>query len=189
MRWRYTIGVLISLGWVLAAILVGLYLREPHWQGRSLSAWLSDLDVESSRPQAPAVAAIQGIGTNALPQLNRMLCAMDPGWKRALIGFNYRQSIFEIPITPARVLRNRAIQGYTALGPRAKSSIPTLIQLLESEASAQVRSGAAAALGGIGPEAKTAVPVLARALKDPNSEVRKESLSALANIQRWSPGR
>ena len=187
-RRRRAEGVLICLSVVLAFAVWRLELREPRYNGRTLSAWLSDLDLESARPQPPAVAAIQTMGTNAFPQLDRMLCSTDPGWKQALLVVNRRQSFFQLPITPARVLRNRAIQAYTAMGARAKSNVPSLIRLLDSKR-AEVRASVAAALGGIGPEAKEAIPVLVRATQDMNPQVQKESVLALANIQRWDGGR
>src|SRR5262249_51701330 len=184
---RYTASVLICLGVVLAFAVWGLESREPRYKGRTLSAWLCDLDLESARPQPPAVAAIRAIGTNAFPQLDRMLCAMDPGWKQVLLEVKHRQSIFRLPITPARVLRNRAIQGFSALGARARGNVPTLIRFLDSERTAEVRASVAAALGGIGPEAKAAIPMLIRATQDANQQVQREAVLALANIQRWAP--
>jgi len=118
-----------------------------------------------------------------------MIRSTDPWWKRSAMALNARQPFFRIPVTPSSVFRNRAVQGYTALGPRAKQNVPELARLLETESSCQVRSSAAAALGGIGPEAKSAIPALIKATQDQNAEVRRESLWALANIRMVSPGR
>ena len=171
---------------MIGLVIIGLQLNEPGYRGRKLSGWLADLDLESRRSSEQTVFAIQAIGTNAFPMLNRMIRSTDPWWKRHAMAFNASQRLFRIPVTPSSVLRNRAVQGYTALGPRAKPNVPQLVHLLETESSAQVRSSVAAALGGIGPEAKSAIPALQKATQDLSAEVRKESLWALVNIQRWS---
>jgi len=160
---------------------------EPAHQGKPLSAWLADLDLESSHSTDTAVYALRAIGTNSFPWLTQMLRAKDPVWKQAVLSFNTRQSFLRIPVTPASVVQNRAIQGYIALGNVAKDNVPALIQILDSEPSPQIRSCVAAALGGIGPEAKAAIPALSRATADKSAEVRKNAFWALASIHRWSP--
>lgn len=175
----------LILGAAIAAYVV--MPREPRYQGRALSAWLAELDLESSYPQAKAVEAVRAIGTNGLPWLRRMLCAEGPIWERAMVAFNANQSLVQLPITPDNVVRNRALRAYHTLGNAAKGDVPRLIELLRTERSPQVRSYVALALGNIGPAARTALPVLEKATTDTNADVRRNSVWAIANIEIWVP--
>jgi Tfp pilus assembly protein PilV len=162
--------------------------REPVYQGKVLSSWLEDLDLESAHSPEKATQAVRAIGTNGFPVLIKMLCTEDPLWKRGLIAFNARQSFIQLRISQADVVRYRAVQGYGALGAAAKDSVPALIQIMDLETSAEVRSEVAAALSAIGPQARAAIPVLMKAAADKNPALRRNAISALANIQRWDQG-
>lgn len=178
---------------VLLVALVGIIVwqvlgvREPSYAGKPLSQWLADLDLGSSDSPDKAVQAVRAIGTNSFPWLTKMLRASDPIWNHAIIAFNAKQSLLRLPVMPASVVRARAVEGYNALGIAAKDNVPTLVRMMGSEASPQVRFCIAASLGGIGPGAKAAIPVLLRATDDKNAEVRQGALLALANIRRWIP--
>ena len=162
--------------------------REPVYQGKCLSSWLADLDLGSSCSPESATLAVRTIGTNGLPVLVTMVTTRDPLWKRGLITFNARQSVIQLRISEANVVRHRAVQGYGALGAAAKDAVAALIQIMDTEVSVEVREDVAAALGAIGPEAKSAIPVLLKATRDPNPELRRRALFALADIQRWDDG-
>ena len=116
-----------------------------------------------------------------------MLQDKDPLWTKALIALDDRQSMIQVHVTRANVIRYRAVQGYSVLGAAAKQEVPALIQLMDSESSVEVRSDVASALGGIGPEAKAAIPLLWKTANAQNPRLRTSALSALANIQGWSP--
>src|SRR5262245_36079920 len=154
--------------------------HEPRYEGRSLSAWLADLDLESPKSQEKPAQAVRAIGTNALPWLRKMLVSKSPVWERTSVAVNANQSLIQFSVTPDNVVRNRALRGYSALGNQAKCDVPHLIELMESESSPQVRSYIALALGNIGPAASEAIPVLERATLDKNEEVHKNAVSALA---------
>lgn len=181
-------AVLVALTAVIAG--AGVYFlmpREPRYEGRSLSAWLADLDLESPKSQEKPAQAVRAIGTNALPWLRKMLVSKSPIWERTSVAVNANQSLIQFSVTPDNVVRNRALRGYSALGHQAKCDVPQLIELMESESSPQVRSYIALALGNIGPAAAEAIPVLERATLDKNEEVHKNAVSALANIKMWTP--
>lgn len=161
---------------------------EPVYQGKRLSNWLADLDLGSGHSPEAATQAVRAIGTNSFPVLMRMLRAKDPLWKRGLIALSARQSLIELQISQADLVRCRAVQGYAALGPAAKETVAALIQVMDSEPRVEVRMDVAAALGAIGPGAKAAIPVLLKAAQDQNSELRKAALCALVNIERWDQG-
>src|SRR3974390_1775551 len=151
---RHTTILVILAGFMLGFVAIAVRIKEPSYGGKPLASWLAELDLESSHPGQQAVCAVKHIGTNALPMLTSMIRSTDPLWKQGVLALDARQPFLRIPVTPSSVFRNRAVQGYMALGPRAKQNVPELIRLLETEASPQVRSSVAAALGGIGPEAK-----------------------------------
>jgi len=181
-------AVLVALTAVVAG--AGVYFlmpREPRYEGRSLSAWLADLDLESPKSQEKPAQAVRAIGTNALPWLRKMLVSKSPIWERTSVAVNANQSLIQFSVTPDNEVRNRALRGYSALGNQAKCDVPHLIQLMESESSPQVRSYVALALGNIGPAATEAIPVLEWATLDKDEEVHKNAVSALANIKMWTP--
>jgi HEAT repeat protein len=161
--------------------------QEPVYQGKPLSCWLTDFDSASVQSSQKAVVAVRAIGTNSFPVLKKMLRTTDPSWKKSLLAFNARQSLIQIRITAASVTRYRAVEGYSALGAAAKQEVAVLMDIMELEANAEVRSDVAAALGGIGPEAKPAIPLLMKAAQDQNQGLRHSAIFALVNIQGWSP--
>jgi HEAT repeat protein len=180
-------SVLAVIGGVLAIGWWGCAPREPRYADRPLSAWLADLDLANPHSPESATSAIRALGTNSFPCLTKMLRERDPPWKRAAMWLNDSQSLVRFPVTPARVIRNRAVQGYVALGLQAVGKVPELVGLMESEKSAEVRAAVAAALGGLGRGASAAIPALLKATQDPNKELRDSALLALANIRMWNP--
>jgi HEAT repeats len=164
--------------------------HEPRYEGRSLSAWLADLDLESSKPQDKPMEAVRAIGTNAFTWLRRMLVSRDPIWEQAILGFNSKQSLIQLPITPDNVVRNRAVRGYNALGKIAKNDVPELSQLLQTEKSPQARCYIVLALGNIGWEARAAIPVLENtAATDQSAAVRENAVWALTAIKMYQQDR
>src|SRR5579859_6903097 len=110
MRQRMALVIVFTV--VILAAFFALGPHEPRYEGRPLSAWLADLDLESSKPQVKPVQALRAIGTNAFPWLRRMLVCKDPIWARAILAFNTSQSLIQLPITSDNVVRNRAVRGY-----------------------------------------------------------------------------
>ncbi len=184
----------ILLAILAAAIIGGLgwfaFSRvEPSFQGRPLHLWLADFDLSRDQRPERATLAVQAIGTNALPLLERMIGMQDPLWKKAILSLNHRQSFLRLQITEAGVVRYRAIEGYRVLGARAKPSVPGLIQILEGEPNVEVRADVAWALGAIGPEARAAIPALLRAAETPHPQLHRSALIAVFEIERSSPDR
>ena len=166
--------------------------REPRYDGKSLSQWLTESDWMSLSSPHPLQTmrrtdeALNAIGTNSFPYLEKMLCVTDPPWKRIAIGFNSRQSLLRLPVTPAQVYRARAMWGYSLLGPVAGADVPRLIQLMNSQKSPEVRCCIAGALGSMGPNARDAIPVLMNAVTNQNADVSRSALLALRNIRRYN---
>ena len=182
--------VSVGSGVVILGLLVwfGFHPREPVHEGKRLSQWLAELDLrnpENATARTEAVKAVRAIGTNALPQLTRMLCARDSVWAKAMVHFNSTQALLRLPATPSTVIQARGLQGFSALGSLAQPCVPRLVQILEAEPSPQVRAYVALALGQVGRAARAAMPALRRAVDDKNEEVRRSAVSALINIQMW----
>jgi hypothetical protein len=182
--------VKVGLGAVALGVWVWLVVhpREPVYEGKRLGQWLADLDLrnpENATAHTEAVKAVRAIGTNALPELTRMLCARDSVWTKTMIQFNSTQGLLRLPATPSAVIQARGLQGFSALGSLAEPSVPRLVQILEAEPSPQARVYVALALGQIGRSARAATPALRRAADDKNEEVRRSAVSALINIQMW----
>lgn len=180
----FLLVILGTLGWRLLAP------HEPVYGGKALSQWLACLDGNNPGSDSPvqAVIALRAIGPSAFPWLARMIRTTDPAWKQAVLNLNAKQSLIRFPLTPASTLRAEAVEGYTILGGLAARDVPNLIRMMESEPSPQVRCCIEAALGGIGPGAKAAIPVLEKSIGDPNPQVRRGALLALANIRMFAPG-
>jgi hypothetical protein len=87
--------------------------KEPVYEGKTLSVWLTNYLVPRSRgsefnskfetPDAWVYAniAVNAMGTNAFPILLRMLGAYDPPWKLKLISFTQKQHVIAIHHVPA----------------------------------------------------------------------------------------
>lgn len=77
--------------------------------------------------------------------------------------------------------RQRAIEALGSFGPSAKEAVPSLLQWA-TNADANVRGSAFAALGEIHAQTDRVVPVLINALHDPDPTVRRYATNALKQI-------
>jgi hypothetical protein len=179
------IAALGLVGWSHERVLrqheLNLQQREPVEQGKQLSAWLdqygtplAEQDSGREERREQAVAAIQKIGTNALPSLVRMVGTKDSAIiDKTVVRMFHLQSENDY--------HTRAIQGFDVLGSVAKPAVPDLIKSL-GDKSPGVRACAASCLGLIGPEAKAAVPDLRKRFDDQVVSVRKEATNSVAKI-------
>lgn len=115
---------LLGAGWWLARD------REPAYQGKTLSAWLHELDLlyYDGPDTEEAYAAVQQIGTNAIPHLLRKLQTKEypwEGWQQWLPhrGFSW------LRLPAASGQRMDALAGFRALGQQALPAIPQLLTL------------------------------------------------------------
>jgi HEAT repeat protein len=124
----------IALGLLAASAVafVGLRPREPAYEGKKLSEWLKIFGNSTGGAYEEAEAAIQQIGTNALPTLLEMLRSKDSWLKVKLIGLVSKQSLVELELTSEDDRRSLAMFGFQVLGPRAKPILPALIELLNN---------------------------------------------------------
>jgi HEAT repeat protein len=170
--------VQVSLAFLLVAI-AGvitwqvLWLREPVYQGKSLSLWLRSYNLDGDSPEVDD--AVRMMGTNVIPTLLGMLQAEDSRLRQALaaLGFHY---------PPAEAQHMRAEKGLSALGADASNAVPALIEIYEQNTSPTARRAAANALVEIGPTAKQAIPALIKSATSTNSEVRAFALYTLGRM-------
>jgi hypothetical protein len=140
MRWRRLL-IIPAVCIAVIAIVVALIPREPKYDGRTLSEWLTiaapgtNPDPESSR----AIEAVHRIGTNGLPWLIKWMSYEPPRWK-------YRASATaaKLPQPIADRLENLimgnedspnswAEDGFEILGPEASAAVPDLLRMLSRD--------------------------------------------------------
>lgn len=167
----YIAALIAALGGLCWLFLVP---HEPTYDGKPLSVWLDQWNhyimAEQKSPDRAkrdqAQAAIQQIGTNAIPTLLRMAGRKDPAWKKKLIALANKQSLVRLrprPLEYYHAYHSKAANGFYALGSAAQPAVPGLIGLLRDE-DREVRASAAFCLTFLGPNATNAVPALVEAL-------------------------
>lgn len=174
--------------WVILLLAVALVMvilfsrsREPSFEGRTLSEWLSTLLAQSqSSKSSPgqfdeqtSVKAIRSMGTNALPLLVDWVC-FNPS--NSPVRTAIRTSAAKVPtaVTPRGVRIWLANQGplgrrlqaaiaFAALGDQAEAAIPELTRSMNQADDFHTRLRAMIALAGIGtPQALTNLMANAR---------------------------
>src|SRR5438094_557903 len=128
---RLLLPVLFS-GLIAAALLVALNPGEPKFQGRDLSSWLwqyniniiagGDQDRIAMRDSAQL--AIRSIGTNAIPELLKMLAKTDSKPKTELLLLLSKQRFIKLHWRSASSCNSEAAVGFQALGADAKEAVP-----------------------------------------------------------------
>lgn len=120
---------------------------EPFYDGRPLREWLKELNDFDTSKRHRALRVVEGMGTNGIPDLIRMLKLKDP------------MSKSDTDLVGNSICRWSAAHALGQLGPQARSAIPHLVNSLEDHVP-EVRYFSAEALGRIGAEAKDAIPKL-----------------------------
>jgi len=160
----------VTIALALSAFLAGCERNEPVAGGQPLSHWAREARRysimpwwNSSRDERRHVAfeKLLEIGEPAVPTLLELLGSDNPS------------------------ISGDALNALTQLGPRARSAVPELVRMLQSDR--QNRGQAAWVLGRIGPDAASAVPALTAALRDPDHARRESAAQALGQI--GGPGR
>ncbi len=136
--------------------------RDLVYQGKPVKAWLYQLLTSDPKGLAEAEAALDALGTNAVPELSRLVRAKDAGW-RTLIWVHASQLprkarariLGRIGSTNACVIRVLAAQALEKLGSAAAPAVPALAQMLRQGSSPFEQQVAAQTLAQMG------VPALA----------------------------
>jgi hypothetical protein len=179
----------IVLGGLAIAI---LRVREPRYQGRTLSEWM-----ESTQPRPwnaynnwaytfsrspavnaptwqPASQAVREIGPDAIPFLLRWTHAKDSSLKSKLISWLWKHPTVHVKVMPADYYQNLAITGFTMLGQEARSAWPTLIKSTHGK-DWDERYLAMRCLTASRPDKDTLLPVLLRLTHDPDSRIQSSA--------------
>lgn len=170
MRKPVYIGLIVLIITVVARMMTWqvLRMREPVYQGKTLTTWLEEyraadnpfpITEEKTATMGRAGNAIRHIGTNAVPFLVEKARAKDSPLKRLITIVVRNQSLIRIHFRTDKEKRQMAVFGFYALGPLGKDAVPALIDLVK-DVDPNVRLSAADCLGNIGPDAKAAVPLL-----------------------------
>jgi hypothetical protein len=177
-KWSAVLAVVLLIG-VLAAFVTRE--KEPAYQGRSLSEWLSAYDqANATAPAKEAEAAIQQIGTNALPCLLECVRYERPkrGIRPALAhllrvmphAFR-RQALVEWAYDERGASRaGRGIMAFAILREdQARPAIPELARLLSDPRSTNISRSIVVALAFAGEDA---IPALSAYLANTNAAHR-----------------
>lgn len=171
------------VGCVLLAIILSLAVffksRTPSYQGISIGQWLEWFDSPSGLTQeqwqerfqkrSDATYALRQMGPDVFPHLRRML-EPDPGATKFLHELTTELKEGRVPVgsvvppSPEVARMLRAVEACSALGRDAKTMIPDLLLVVNSNSHLNVRSRAAYALGGIGGAPEKVVPALVQSL-------------------------
>ena len=152
-RRRILLFVLVGLVVVASATWYVLRPREPEYEGRPLSDWLTRSAERGGPISAQARAALAQAGPQALPVLLRLLRARD-GWPKGwLTDLAESQGWLKLHLVRADTLHEAALGGFELLGPAGEPAVPKLGPWLRDEETAPE---AARALVFIGTDRATA---------------------------------
>jgi hypothetical protein len=146
---------------------------EPSYKGHNLSYWLQIADSNDE-----AVAAINAIGTNAIPVLLRWMTYEPPRWRKSLakVAYKFKQDdkMFDYLFGTER---HKAMLGFALLGTNAASALPALVTLMKDTTNPPRAAVATHALAYLG---QPALPYLTDALSDPNATRRATVVIAIS---------
>jgi hypothetical protein len=159
--------------------------REPEYQGKRLSEWLSvagrnlggadlaivgethNFDAIKSVSAMEAVRAVHSIGSNGLPCFVRWIAHEPSGWRDKMLtayeklpGQLQSKTVEEWIYGTSEKRRNLAILGFEILGRDAAPAVPGLVKLVEGSKSQRCRYDALLCLRMIGAAARPALPRL-----------------------------
>jgi HEAT repeat protein len=171
---------------------------EPVYQGKTLRSWLEQFGTNhwaaghGGNLDRQAEAAIQHIGTNAVPFYLQLLTARESPLKVKLLTLGQKPwlAAFHIPsVAEYRkqldLRKTLGAYGFVALGEKAKPFIPALIALNNDEVR-RTRHLAIFALRCLGPIASEALPEMFVCLNDPDFTIRSEAATAVGEIHQES---
>ncbi len=180
----------LLLGLLCTCLIAGgaLYLslpREPAYQGRTLSEWLTELDGYVHPSKAlKAEEAVRHMGPDIIPYLIAILENRDSPLEKKFFHFLRKQRAAPIAPLPEYRRHDRALNALLALDTNAAPVVPILISWTENQTPAvrQKRFLAFRILRELGPIAAGAVPSLVRGLTDKDAEMRSSAALTLGHI-------
>ena len=169
------IGLFVLLIAVVSFTVILLTPGEPAYEGKTLSEWLDQIDLDARiDTNSPAAKAIRHMGTNAVPHLLELMQPDISPEEQEKLEFGEPTS----GIFPRQFFHQEAAVAFGFLGPVAESAIPELSRLLRAPGELGYRAGWA--LGGVGPKG---TDVLIDALADESIEVQRHAMHGLGASQ------
>jgi HEAT repeat protein len=172
--------LLVGLAVIGFCVVVGALISRSHgrnlvYQGKTVRAWLLQLSTSDPKARTEAEAAFTALGTNAVPELARLLRTDDSRWRKLTwsharsLPWRLRGPILQRVNSPnAYLIHPAAARALGKLGPGAAAAEPELVRALQDKVNGTYWE-AGGALGRIG---KQAVPDLMHALQDGDPPVR-----------------
>jgi hypothetical protein len=164
------IFILIALVLTFGSVILLLFPREPHYQGRSLSSWLQqsyDTPLMETQRLAEAQSAVRAIGAKkSLPVLLKLVETKEDPVSTWLIGQREKLRIDFLHWRSAEEWQQLGIAGFEALDTNAAPAVAELTKLLNDKEHAFV---AVRCLVAVGPPAE---PSVSQALTNQSVEVR-----------------
>ena len=131
---------------------------------------------------AEAEAAVETVGTNAIPTLLRLLRVRDTTLRAKFVTLAGKQHFIHIDITPASTLNERALAGFRVLGLDVTPAIPELSEIYRHNPPTQVSNELAqlfSSLGTYEPTDNSVIPALIKVLDDPDLACRANAAIVL----------
>jgi HEAT repeat protein len=175
----------------LATTMVALSAQsaEPKYQGRSLSKWLSAFRKakDDSAEEKHASEAVRAIGTNAVPQLLRMLTNADLQVQLdAKNGFTILGPVAApaVPALATIMAGTNELNVFIAAQALGEIGPPALSALMETMSNRHFKLATEAylAIGGLGTNARPVIPILLNDLQNPNHFYRERAADALGSL-------
>jgi HEAT repeat protein len=170
--------LIIAITFLSAAVFVLILSptqSEPTFENKCLSEWLDRYAAPEERTNV--ARALASMGSNAIPCLLRKASVKDSSLAQRTKAILARARFFGFRYYPAHWEHERAVRGFSLLGPLAQSAIPELERMLDRDQNASV---AAPCLAGVGP---LGISVLRKKLNHKNPNVRARVALALGDPQ------
>jgi HEAT repeat protein len=169
------VGILVS----------SLNSRVPIYQGKTVKTWLLRFSAQDPNGRQEAEAAFRTLGTNAVPELVRLLRADDARWRKLIWSHSSRiprrlrwPVMRRVSPLNAYLIRPAAARALALLGPGAAAAEPNLVRALQDKVNGTYWE-AGTALGRIG---RQSVADLTAALRDPDTLVRCAAAHGLGEV-------
>jgi HEAT repeat protein len=180
-RWFIALAVVGSC--LFAAILAAQFFGAvSKFQGRTMEKWALQLGAPSPQAREQAASVIRAAGTNAVPELLKLLNKHDSVLRKRMwqmvnkLPQRLRDATFlNAQFPDALDIKCAAARGLGLLGPQAAAAVPALGQAMHST-TARLRLDAARALGQIG---DAGLPELLNGLSDKDINVRYVAVHGL----------
>lgn len=190
---RRRIWIWVGSGLIATAVLMTAFYganREPIYQGRPLSEWITEYEksLPATTGDQPAADAVRQIGTNAIPVLMEWINYNRP--KVVIMAENFLGATARrLGLPPRYYLRSfnrdqwtwRAIEAFALLGTNAAPAIPALTTLAADPAHSDAAASAVGALNEMGPRGTAALLSLLTNAASPHRRVIIAALSRNAS--------